>query len=74
MPEEGIVLSPRAHILTFEEIDRLARLFVSQGVTKIRLTGGEPLLRKDVEDLVERIGALKSHGLETLAITTNGLQ
>ena len=73
MPEEGIELSPREDILTFEEIDRLVRLFVSEGVTKIRLTGGEPLLRKNVEELVERIGALKSHGLETLAITTNGL-
>ena len=73
MPEEGIELSPREDILTFEEIVRLARLFVSQGVTKIRLTGGEPLLRKDVEDLVDRIGALKQQGLETLAITTNGL-
>ena len=73
MPEDGLDWTPTDEILTSDEIIRLARLFVAEGVTKIRLTGGEPLLRKDVEDLVERIGALKSHGLETLAITTNGL-
>lgn len=73
MPEEGVVLSPKSHILTFEEIERLARLFVSQGVNKIRLTGGEPLIRQDVEEIVGRLGALKSLGLQTLAMTTNGL-
>lgn len=71
MPEEGVALSPRDHLLTFEEIERLARLFVQHGVDKIRLTGGEPLVRKDVEVLVERLGALD--GLRTLALTTNGL-
>ena len=62
---------PRAELLTFEEIERLARLFVEAGVDKIRLTGGEPLVRKNVEELVERLGGIE--GLETLAITTNGL-
>ncbi len=71
MPEEGVPLSPRSEILTFEEIEHIARHFVQAGVTKIRLTGGEPLVRKDVEDLIDRIGKLP--GLETLAITTNGL-
>ena len=71
MPAEGVDLKPREEILTFEEVERLARLFVAEGVDKIRLTGGEPLVRKDVEDLVERLGALD--GLRTLAITTNGL-
>jgi molybdenum cofactor biosynthesis protein A len=71
MPEEGVALSPRDHILTFEEIERLARLFVRLGVDKIRLTGGEPLVRKNVEDLVSRIGSIP--GLRTLALTTNGL-
>lgn len=70
MPEEGVQLQPREAILTFEEIERLARLFVAAGVDKIRLTGGEPLVRKDVETIVERLGAL---GLKTLALTTNGL-
>ncbi len=71
MPEEGVPLSPRDHLLTFEEIERLARLFVRHGVDKIRLTGGEPLVRQDVEVLVERLGRLD--GLRTLAMTTNGL-
>jgi cyclic pyranopterin phosphate synthase len=71
MPEEGVALSPRDHILTFEEIERLARLFVANGVDKVRLTGGEPLVRKDIEQLVERVGAID--GLKTLAITTNGI-
>ena len=71
MPEEGVELSPKDDILTFEEIERLARLFVERGVNKIRLTGGEPLVRKDVEVLIERLGRIP--GLRTLAITTNGL-
>ena len=71
MPEEGVNLSPKDHILTFEEIERLARVFIAGGITKIRLTGGEPLVRKDVELLVERLGGME--GLDTLAITTNGL-
>ena len=71
MPAEGVDLKPRDELLTFEEIDRLAGLFVAAGVDKIRLTGGEPLVRKDVEQLIERLGALP--GLRTLALTTNGL-
>jgi cyclic pyranopterin phosphate synthase len=71
MPAEGIALSPRDHILTFEEIERLARLFVALGVDKIRLTGGEPLVRKDAEELAERLGSIE--GLRTLSLTTNGL-
>jgi cyclic pyranopterin phosphate synthase len=60
---------PRAELLTFEEIVRLARMFVSQGVQKIRLTGGEPLLRRDVESLIEQLAEIP--GLE-LTLTTNG--
>ena len=71
MPAEGVDLTPREAILTFEEIERLARLFVANGVDKIRLTGGEPLVRKQVEDLVDMIGRIP--GLRHLAITTNGL-
>ena len=71
MPEEGLDWTPTDEILTTEEIIRLARLFVAEGVTKIRLTGGEPLLRHGVESIAEAIGQLE--GLETLAITTNGL-
>jgi cyclic pyranopterin phosphate synthase len=71
MPPEGVELKPRSAMLTFEEIERLARFFVSRGVRKIRLTGGEPLVRKDAVSLVESLGAIP--GVETLAITTNGL-
>lgn len=71
MPEEGVDLSPREELLTFEEIERLATLFVDAGVRKIRLTGGEPLVRRDVEQLAERLAAIER--LESLAITTNGI-
>jgi cyclic pyranopterin phosphate synthase len=60
---------PRAELLTFEEIERVARVFVGLGVTKLRITGGEPLLRRDLESLVERLAAL---GELDLTLTTNG--
>jgi GTP 3',8-cyclase len=60
---------PRAEILTYEEIARLARLFAAQGVGKIRLTGGEPLIRRDIELLIAELAAIP--GLE-LTLTTNG--
>jgi len=60
----------RAELLTFEEIERLARVFVDAGVEKIRLTGGEPLLRRDVEKLIAMLAAID--GLHDLALTTNG--
>jgi uncharacterized radical SAM superfamily Fe-S cluster-containing enzyme len=52
MPEEGVELTPKEQLLTTSEIHRLARLFVQEGVTKIRLTGGEPTVRKDIIDIV----------------------
>lgn len=73
MPEEGVTLLARDHLLTFEEIERLAALFVRLGVRKIRLTGGEPLVRRGIDELVARIGALKPLGLERLAMTSNAL-
>lgn len=73
MPEEGIPLSPPAHMLTTPEIFYLSSLFVSQGVTKIRLTGGEPTVRRDIVPLMQSIGSLRSHGLRELALTTNGI-
>ncbi|XAH21734.1 GTP 3',8-cyclase MoaA [Xylophilus sp. GW821-FHT01B05] len=65
---------PHAALLSFEEVTRLARLFVAQGVHKIRLTGGEPLLRKDLERLVGQLAALRTpDGLPAdLTLTTNG--
>ncbi len=61
---------PRSHFLTYEEIARVVRLAVSQGVNKIRITGGEPLLRRDVPNLVEQIAQFE--GVKDLALTTNG--
>lgn len=71
MPAEGVALKPKSHILSFEEIVRLSSLFARNGVTKIRLTGGEPLIRKEIEQLSARLSALD--GINSLAITTNGL-
>ncbi|KAI5924845.1 hypothetical protein F4810DRAFT_700368 [Camillea tinctor] len=73
MPEEGVSLSPQRELLTTPEIIMLSSIFVSQGVTKIRLTGGEPTVRKDILPLMQHIGALRSHGLRELCLTTNGL-
>jgi len=61
----------RDELLTFEEIERLVRLFVDLGIRKIRLTGGEPLLRRDLPDLVARLSRID--GLEDLALTSNGV-
>ena len=63
-------LKPRAEILSFEEIERLVRIAAGLGIQKIRLTGGEPLLRKDIEKLVARLAMIP--GIEDLALTTNG--
>ncbi|XP_054816622.1 GTP 3',8-cyclase, mitochondrial-like isoform X2 [Prosopis cineraria] len=71
MPEEGVVLTSSPKLLTRTEIMRLANLFVSSGVNKIRLTGGEPTVRKDIEDICWDLSSLK--GLKTLAMTTNGI-
>ena len=70
MPAEGIPLTPTRAMLTTDEIERLARVLVGTGVDKVRLTGGEPLVRKDAVEVTERLGRL---GLRSLALTTNGL-
>lgn len=69
MPAEGIALTPRPHLMTADEIVTIAQTFVSLGVNKIRLTGGEPLVRKDAKDIIQRLGKL---GVE-LTLTTNGI-
>ena len=71
MPEPDYVWLPREDILHFEEIERLVDVFTSLGVDKVRLTGGEPLLRRDVADLVRRLGARAA--IRDLAMTTNGV-
>src|SRR6266571_5670984 len=71
MPEEEYAWLPRGDILTFEEIARLVDVFADLGVDKVRLTGGEPLLRKDLPRLVAMIAA--EPRIRDLAITTNGI-
>jgi cyclic pyranopterin phosphate synthase len=61
---------PRTHLLSFEEIERVVRLAVGLGIQKVRLTGGEPLLRNDAEHLVRKLAAIE--GIDDLAMTTNG--
>ena len=66
---------PKKDLLTLEEMDRLCTVFVNKGVRKLRLTGGEPLVRKNVMWLFERLGRhLKSGALDELTLTTNGSQ
>ena len=67
---ENYTFLPRAEILTFEEIERLTRLFVGLGVRKVRITGGEPLLRRELATLIRRLAAID--GVEDLTLTTNG--
>lgn len=69
MPEEGVILSPRSHLMTYEEIYKIAKIFVEKGVTKIRLTGGEPLIRKDIPVILEKLASLPVE----LSITTNAV-
>ena len=71
MPEDNYVWLPRQSILTFEEMARVARIFAGLGATKVRLTGGEPLLRHDLHLLVEQLRGIQ--GITDLALTTNGL-
>src|SRR5437762_9995729 len=74
MPKEvfgrDYVFLDRAEILSFEEITRLTRLFIDVGVEKVRLTGGEPLVRRDIEKLIGMLAGLG--GLRDLTLTTNG--
>ena len=74
MPKEvfgrGYDFLPKDHILSFEELTRISRIFVGLGVEKIRLTGGEPLLRRDIDRLVAQLSPLD--GLQDLTLTTNG--
>jgi cyclic pyranopterin phosphate synthase len=70
MPAEGLPWLERAEVLTFEEIERLVALFVAMGVADVRLTGGEPLVRRDFPQLAARLAAID--GLHDLSVTTNG--
>src|SRR6476659_425224 len=65
-------IAPKEQMLSYEEIDYVCEIFVSLGIEKIRLTGGEPMLRRDIETIIRKLSRLKSSGLQDLALTTNG--
>jgi cyclic pyranopterin phosphate synthase len=71
MPDEGLVFKPRDELLTYEEIERFVRVVVRMGVTKLRITGGEPLVRAGLPKLVAGLAGVP--GIEDLALTTNGI-
>lgn len=71
---EQMTFLPRADILSLEELEALADIFIARGVTRIRLTGGEPLVRRGVDQLIAALGARVGLGLEELTLTTNGTQ
>lgn len=70
MPPEGVDLVPRQDVLAFEEIARIVRVFAGLGVRRVRLTGGEPTIRKGLPELVSRLTAIE--GIESVVMTTNG--
>src|SRR5690606_28652790 len=69
MPEDGLLLTPKDQLMTADEIYEIASTFVQQGVYKIRLTGGEPLVRKDFSAILQKLSTLKAE----LSITTNAI-
>lgn len=71
MPKNGIINRPQEELLSFEEIGRLVRILVSLGTNKIRLTGGEPLVRRGIVDLIKSLAGIE--GIEDLSLTTNGI-
>uniref|UniRef100_K3WDN0 Molybdenum cofactor biosynthesis protein 1 n=1 Tax=Globisporangium ultimum (strain ATCC 200006 / CBS 805.95 / DAOM BR144) TaxID=431595 RepID=K3WDN0_GLOUD len=71
MPEDGVDLQPQDNLMSTAEIVRLARLFAAAGVNRIRLTGGEPLLRRDIVELVTQLRAID--GINSVGVTTNGI-
>src|SRR6185503_16350860 len=71
MPNENVQFVPRSEVLSFEEITRFVRVVAQMGVHRLRLTGGEPLMRADLPQLIEQLSALP--GVDDLALTSNGM-
>jgi cyclic pyranopterin phosphate synthase len=71
---EDMTFLPKRELLTLEELDRLSGAFIRLGTTKIRITGGEPLVRRDIGRLFQSLGARLGSGLNELTVTTNGTQ
>jgi cyclic pyranopterin phosphate synthase len=72
LPHGEPPIAPKEQMLTYEEIERVCEIFVSLGIEKIRLTGGEPMLRRDIETIIRKLSKFKDAGLTDLALTTNG--
>jgi cyclic pyranopterin phosphate synthase len=72
LPHGEPPIAPKEQMLSYEEIEYVCDIFVELGIEKIRLTGGEPMMRRDIETIIEKLAALKSKGLRDLALTTNG--
>src|ERR1051325_6573300 len=72
LPHGEPPIAPKEQMLTYEEIERACEIFVSLGIEKIRLTGGEPMLRRDIETIIEKLSKFRNAGLLDLALTTNG--
>ncbi|MGI9544548.1 MAG: radical SAM protein, partial [Cyclobacteriaceae bacterium] len=71
MPAEGIQYLPKKELLSYEEMERMIRLLASMGISKVRITGGEPFIRKDLVKFLWNIHAIE--GIEEVHITTNGI-
>src|SRR5256885_9562643 len=72
LPHGEPPIAPKEQMLSYEEIEYVCEIFVSLGIQKIRLTGGEPMMRRDIETIIEKLAQLKATGLHDLALTTNG--
>jgi GTP 3',8-cyclase len=72
LPHGEPPIAPKEQMLSYEEIEYVCEIFVALGIEKLRLTGGEPMLRRDIETIIRKLSALKSSGLQDLALTTNG--
>jgi cyclic pyranopterin phosphate synthase len=72
LPHGEPPIAPKEQMLSYEEIEYVCEIFVALGIEKIRLTGGEPMLRRDIETIIRKLTRLKSSGLHDLALTTNG--
>ena len=73
MPAEGLDWLPKDQVLTYEEIERIVRLFVRLGIEEVRLTGGEPTVRRDLPTLIGMLAPLREIGMKSLSLTTNGI-
>src|SRR4051794_20974835 len=71
MPAEGLEWLPRSEVLSFEELERLVRVLAGMGVDEVRVTGGEPLIRRDLPTLIEKLARIP--GVTDLSLTTNGV-